>query len=144
MNEKFLIQTNDLLLAGIFWDSSDTRIFPALLSSLACSTLKVAAFFAPPGPNPDEACFFVPDTQMDLLLRFCRRLRRQTGSSIQVRVTGKTLLEGNGWNTEKVQKIFLDDADSRTLLYLGKGAFVACCDEWDTQAVLNALQREKS
>lgn len=39
---------------------------------------------------------------------------------------------------------FLDDADSRTLLYLGKGAFVACCDEWDTQAVLNALQREKS
>ena len=87
MNEKFLIQTDDLLLAGIFWDSSDTRIFPALLSSLACSTLKVAAFFAPPGPNPDEACFFVPDTQMDLLLRFCRRLRRQTGSSIQVRVT---------------------------------------------------------
>ena len=76
MNEKFLIQTDDLLLAGIFWDSSDTRIFPALLSSLACSTLKVAAFFAPPGPNPDEACFFVPDTQMDLLLRFCRRLRR--------------------------------------------------------------------
>ena len=53
-------------------------------------------------------------------------------------------MEGSGWNTEKVQKIFLDDADSRTLLYLGKGAFVACCDEWDTQAVLNALQREKS
>ena len=32
MNEKFLIQTDDLLLAGIFWDSSDTRIFPASVS----------------------------------------------------------------------------------------------------------------
>ena len=57
MNEKFLIQTDDLLLAGIFWDSSDTRIFPALLSSLACSTLKVAAFFAPPGLTPMKPAF---------------------------------------------------------------------------------------
>ena len=55
MSEKILRQTDDLLLAGVLWDQADTRIFPALLSGLACSTLKVAAFFAPPGPNPDEA-----------------------------------------------------------------------------------------
>lgn len=57
MNEKFLIQTDDLLLAGIFWDSSDTRIFPALLSSLACSTLKVAAFLLHPALTPMKPAF---------------------------------------------------------------------------------------
>ena len=88
MSEKILRQTDDLLLAGVLWDQADTRIFPALLSGLACGTLKVAAFFAPPGPNPDEACFFVPSGQTDLLFRFCRQLRQQTGAPIQVRVTG--------------------------------------------------------
>ena len=143
MSEKILRQTDDLLLAGVLWDQADTRIFPALLSGLACSTLKVAAFFAPPGPNPDEACFFVPSGQTDLLFRFCCQLRQQTGAPIQVRVTGKTLLEGSGWDMGEVQKIFWDGADSRMLLYLGKNAFVACCDDWDAKAVLEALQGDE-
>ncbi|MDD3193593.1 MAG: hypothetical protein PHE47_07045 [Oscillospiraceae bacterium] len=140
MNDRFLKQTDDLLLAGVFWESADTRIFPALLSGLACSMLQVVAFFAPPGPNPDEACFFVPENQMELLLRFCRRLRQQTGAPVRVQITGRTLLEGGGWDIGIVQKIFLDDADSRRLLYLGKNAFVACCDSWDTKAILESLQ----
>ena len=120
MNEKFLIQTDDLLLAGIFWDSSDTRIFPALLSSLACSTLKVAAFFAPPGPNPDEACFFVPDTQMDLLLRFCRRLRRQTGSG-----DGKDSFGGKRMEYRKGAENFFRRCRQQDITVSGKGCF--CC-----------------
>ena len=80
---------------------------------------------------------------MEKLMRFCRRLRQQTGSPMQIRITGKTLLEGDGWDLEKVQNVFLDDTDSRMLLYLGNGSFIACCDSWDAQAVLEAKQEEE-
>ncbi len=143
MHKKSLKKTEGLLLTGVFWDPADTHIFPVLLSGLACSSLSVSAFFAPPGPHPDEVCFFVPEEQMEKLMRFCRRLRQQTGSPMQIRITGKTLLEGDGWDLEKVQNVFLDDTDSRMLLYLGNGSFIACCDSWDAQAVLEAIQEEE-
>lgn len=141
-NEKKLSRTNDLLLANVAWEPTDMRIFPGLLSGLACSTLKVIAFATPPGPEPDETCFFVPDDQMDQLMQFFKRLKRQTGAAFQVNVTAKTLLEGSGWNGTTIQRVFLDDTDSRRLLYLGKDTFVACCDSWDTQMIIETLQKE--
>ena len=139
MGKKTLRQTEGLLLARIAWDPTENRIFPSLISSLAGSTLQVVAFFSPPGSNPDEACFFVPEAQIDLLLGFCRDLRRQTGAAIQTQVTGKTLLEGNGWPANLVQKVFLSGDPGRQLLYLGKDTFAACCDEWEWDAVQEAF-----
>lgn len=119
MSEKILRQTDDLLLAGVLWDQADTRIFPALLSGLACSTLKVAAFFAPPGPNPDEACFFVPSGQTDLLFRFCRQLRQQTGAPIQVRVTAKRFWKEADGTWERSRRFF------------GMVPIAECCYTWE-------------
>lgn len=56
---------------------------------------------------------------------------------------GKDSFGGKRMEYRKGAENFLDDADSRTLLYLGKGAFVACCDEWVHQAVLNCLAKRE-
>ena len=69
MHKKSLKKNEGLLLTGVFWDPADTHIFPVLLSGLACSSLSVSAFFAPPGPHPDEVCFFVPEEQMDVFIQ---------------------------------------------------------------------------
>lgn len=140
MHKRFLQKNDHLLLTRLSWPAEEVRFFSAMLSSLACSELKVAAFFAPPGICPCEATFFVPDSQIEPLLRFCQRLRCQTGVPVQVQITEKTLLEGNGWKMEQIQDLFAQDSSGRRLFYQSKTAFVACCDSWDEKAILETLQ----
>lgn len=58
MSEKILRQTDDLLLAGVLWDQADTRIFPALLSGLACQYAESRRLFCPSWPKPGRSLLF--------------------------------------------------------------------------------------
>ncbi len=137
---RFLRKTGNLLLVSISWPPEETRFFSALLSGLACSELKVAAFFAPPGIRPSKAGFFVPESQVEPLLRFCQKLRCETRVPAQVKITEKTLLEGSGWQREQIENLFLDPLGGRKVFYQGKNTFVACCDSWDEKTILETLQ----
>ncbi len=143
MRKKFLQKTGSLLLVHMSWPLEECRFFSAMLSALASSGLKVAAFFAPSGVRPAEASFFVPDSQMEILFRFCQRLRCQTGVPVRISITEKTLLEGNGWKVEQIQALFSDEADGRRLFFQSQNAFVACCDSWDEKTVLEILQAKE-
>lgn len=143
MHKRFLQKTGHLLLVRMSWPLEESRFFSAMLSALASSGLKVAAFFAPPGIRPAEASFFVPDSQMELLLCFYQKLRCLTGVPVQISITEKTLLEGSGWKIEQIQALFCNASEGRKLFYQSQNAFVACCDSWDEKMVLEMLQEKE-
>lgn len=106
------------------------RIFAGLMR------LPVFTLVFSSGGIPPVLTGFLPVEDLADLLAFFKTLTPDERRGMAITITEKNLFTGEGFDPDGIEKVFANDTDTRRLLIKSGGAFAACCDPWQADALL--------